>query len=211
MPPHPIRLMLVDDHSVVRMGLGAVLSLYPELKVVAEAEDGAEAVETFRRERPDVVLMDARMPGTGGAEALRAIRQEFPTARAIMLTTSDLDEDVQQAIEAGANGYLLKNVGRDELVDAIKQVHAGQQYIPAAIRKLMAGLASRKHLSAREIEVLDGMRRGLSNREIAVALSISEHTAKAHVKAILHKLESADRAEAVARAFEQGLLRVSDR
>lgn len=211
MPPQPISLMLVDDHSVVRMGLAAVLAYYPDVQVVAQAEDGHEAVARFRELRPDVVLMDARMPGLGGVDAMRAIRAEWPQARVIMLTTSDLDDDVQQALEAGADGYLLKSVGRDELLDAIRHVHAGQSYIPAAIQKLMAELSHRKHLSGREFEVLDGMRRGLSNRDIALGLAISEHTVKAHVKAILHKLESADRAEAVARAFEQGLLRVSDR
>ena len=202
--------MLVDDHSVVRIGLGAVLALCPDVQVIAEAEDGAQALERYRKDQPDIVLMDVRMPGMGGIDALRAIRSEWPKARVIMLTTSELDDDVQQAIDAGANGYLPKSVGRDELIDAIRQVHAGGQYIPAFIRRMMDELSSRKQLSARELEVLDGMRRGLSNREIALALSISEHTAKAHVKAILAKLESADRAEAVARAFEKGLLRVRE-
>ncbi len=207
-PPASIRILLVDDHSVVRMGLAAVLSLDEGLAVVAEAEDGAQAIERFRTEAPDVVLMDVRMPGMGGLEALRALRVLTPEARVLMLTTSDLDEDLQRAIEAGASGYLQKSVTRDELVRAIKLVHGGGRYIPESTALRLSALAKRKHLSQREIEVLDGMRRGLSNRDIAVTLSISEHTVKAHVKAILQKLESADRAEAVARGFEQGLLRV---
>ena len=205
------RVLIADDHPIVRMGLAAVLSLNDDLTIVAEAEDGAQAVEKYRAENPDIVLMDVRMPGMGGLDALRALRATWPGARVLMLTTSELDEDIQRAIEAGACGYLQKSVTRDELVQAIRHVHAGGRYIPQAMERRLAQLAKRKHPSHREIEVLDGMRRGLSNRDIALALSISEHTVKAHVKAILQKLESADRAEAVARGFEQGLLRVDER
>jgi len=205
-----IRLLLVDDHSVVRMGLAAVLSLDEGLVVAAEAEDGAQALEKFRAEQPDVVLMDVRMPGMGGLEALRALRAAAPEARVIMLTTSEFDADVRGAIDAGAAGYLLKSVKRDELVRAIRCVHAGGRYLPEAIGRRLAQLATRRHLSPREVEVLDGMRRGLSNRDIGVALLIGEHTIKTHVKAILQKLESADRAEAVARGFEQGLFRAGE-
>ena len=207
-PRKVIRLMLVDDHAVVRMGLSAVLGLDDNLVVVAEADDGTQAIQEYRAKRPDVVLMDVRMPGVGGVEALEAIRAEWPAARVLMLTTSELDEDVQRALDAGASGYLLKSVTRDELVQAIHRVHAGERCIPQAIQQRMNSLANRRHLSDREVEVLDGMRRGLSNRDIATVLNISEHTVKTHVKAILSKLESADRAEAVARGFEQGLLRV---
>ena len=190
------------------MGLAAVLSLDEGLAVVAEAEDGAQALEKYRIEKPDVVLMDVRMPGMGGLNALRAMRTTWPSARVLMLTTSELDEDIQQAIASGACGYLPKSVTRDELVRAIRHVHGGGRYVPEVMERRLQQLAKRRHLSNREIEVLDGMRRGLSNRDIASALSISEHTVKAHVKAILQKLESADRAEAVARGFEHGLLRV---
>lgn len=206
-----IRILLVDDHSVVRMGLAAVLSLEEDLTVVAEAEDGAQGLEKYRAERPDVVLMDVRMPGMGGLDALRALLAAWPQARVLMLTTSELDDDIQRAVESGAAGYLQKSVTREELVRAIHRVHAGASYIPETTARRLTQLAKRKHLSHREIEVLDGMRRGLSNRDIAQTLSISEHTVKAHVKAILQKLESADRAEAVARGFEQGVLRVADR
>lgn len=206
--PATIRILLVDDHSVVRMGLAAVLTLEEDLKVVAEAEDGAQALEKYPLAQPDVVMMDVRMPGMGGLEALRLLRASWPKARVVMLTTSDLDEDIQRSIDAGAAGYLQKSVTRDELVRAIHLVHAGGRYVPEATERRLRQLAGRKHLSEREVDVLDGMRRGLSNRDIATALSISEHTVKTHVKAILQKLESADRAEAVARGFEKGLLRV---
>jgi DNA-binding NarL/FixJ family response regulator len=201
-------VLIVDDHAVVRMGLTAVLGLEEDLVVVAEAEDGAQAIERYRVERPDVVLMDIRMPGMGGLEALRALQAEWPGARVLMLTTSELDEDLQQAMVAGASGYLLKSVSEEELGRAIRQVHASGRYVPEQLERRLAQLAKRKQLSGREVEVLDGLRRGLSNRDIALTLSVSEHTIKAHVKAILQKLESADRAEAVARGFEQGLLRV---
>jgi len=203
--------MLVDDHSVVRMGLSAILSLDKGLRVVSEAEDGEQAVEQYRKSRPDVALMDVQMPKMGGVEGLRAILAEWPEARVIMLTTSDLDDDIHRALEAGASGYLLKNVSRCELVGAIREVHAGRNYVPTAIRHRLDELEKRRQLSAREIEVLDGMRRGLTNKDIALSLSLSEHTVKAHVKSVLSKLESADRAEAVARGFELGLLRVGRR
>lgn len=190
------------------MGLAAILSLDESLAVVAEAEDAAQALEKYKAEQPDIVLMDVRMPGTSGIQALRSLRTAWPAARVLMLTTSDLDEDIQQAITAGACGYLPKSVKREELVQAIRHVHAGGRYVPETMARRLEQLGRRRHLSAREIEVLDGMRRGLSNRDIASALSISEHTVKAHVKAILQKLESADRAEAVARGFEHGLLKV---
>lgn len=208
--PAPIRILLVDDHSVVRMGLAAILALDEGLAVVAEAEDAAQALEKYKAERPDVVLMDVRMPGASGVQALRSLRAAWPEARVLMLTTSELDEDISQAIAAGACGYLPKSVKREELVRAIRCVHGGGNYLPEALARRLEQLSGRRHLSSREIEVLDGMRRGLSNRDIATALSISEHTVKAHVKAILQKLESADRAEAVARGFEHGLLRVDE-
>lgn len=204
-----IRLLLVDDHSVVRMGLSAVLSLENDFSVVAEAEDGAQAVEHFRAKRPDVVLMDLRMPGTDGVATLRTLLAENPAARVLMLTTSELDHDIQLAMAAGAAGYLPKSISRRELVQAIRQVHAGGGvYVPVALQKKLDLLATRKPLSPREQEVLDCMRRGLTNVQVGLALGISEHTAKAHVRSILEKLESADRAEAVARGFELGVLQI---
>lgn len=207
LPPR-IRLLIADDHSVVRVGLLAVLGLEKDFEIVAEAEDGHEAVELYRSTQPDVALVDVRMPGADGIEALGRIRAEWPEARVLMLTTSELDEDLYRAMECGASGYLPKRVNRVELVRSIREVHAGRRCIPAALERRLGELNQRRQLSPRELEVLDGMRRGLSNRDIGTALDITEHTVKAHVKAILQKLEAADRAEAVGRGFEQGLLRV---
>ena len=203
-----IRVLLVDDHSVIRMGLTTLLGLRNDLTVVAEAEDGEQAVAQYRAARPDVVLMDVRMPKMDGVDSLRAIRAEWPDARVVMLTTSEFEEDIYRAIDAGACGYVMKSAKPAELVAAITQVDAGRTYIPASIQARFDEYSKRKHLSKREVEVLDGMRRGLSNREIAVLLGITEHTAKVHVRTIMQKLESADRTEAVTRGFEQGLLRV---
>lgn len=204
----PIRLLLVDDHAVVRMGLTAILGLERDFQIIGEAEDGAQAIAAYRANQADVVLMDLRMPVLDGLRALQAMKTEWPAIRVLLLTTSDLDEDIQQGIDSGAAGYLLKSASRDDVVQAIRTVERGGRYLSAAMEKRLAHLEKFKHLTGREAEVLDGMRRGLSNRDIAVALTISEHTVKAHVKAILQKLESADRAEAVARGFETGLLRI---
>lgn len=209
--PPVIRLLLVDDHSVVRMGLAAILHLDADLQVVAEAEDGAQAIEQYREHQPDVVLMDVHMPVVDGISALQRFRTEWPDVRVLLLTMSELDEDIQRAMNLGAAGYVLKNVSRDELIGAIRTVHAGGRHVTRSMEARLNQLAKVKHVSERELEVLDGMRRGLTNKDIAVALEISEHTVKAHVKAILQKLESADRAEAVARGFETGLLRVEPR
>lgn len=202
------RLLIVDDHAVVRMGLSAILGLERDILVAAEAEDGAQALERYRANQTDVVLMDLRMPVMDGLQALREMKREWPEARVLLLTTSDLDEDIQQGIDAGAAGYILKSASRSELVQAIRAVRAGGRYLSQNMEKRLQHLENLKHLTSREVEVLDGMRRGFSNRDIALALEISEHTVKAHVKAILQKLESSDRAEAVARGFETGLLKI---
>jgi DNA-binding NarL/FixJ family response regulator len=207
-PKNSIRLLLVDDHLVVRMGLAAVLALEPDFMIAGEAEDAESALLQFRTLMPEVTLLDLRMPGAGGLDALRNIRAEYPNARVIMLTTSELEEDIFQAIEAGAAGYLPKTAQRAELADAIRRVHAGGRAVPEPLNARLAERAQRRSLSPRELEVLDYLRRGLSNKDIGVALGVSEHTAKAHVKAILAKLDAADRAEAVANGFERGLLQV---
>ena len=207
---NPIRLLIVDDHSMVRMGLVTILGVEKDLKIVAEAEDAEQAVIKFRQHQPDVTLMDSRMPGGNGVEALQRIRQEFPEARIVMLTTFDLEEMVFGALEAGAAGYLLKSVERTELVAAIRRVHAGERCFPEALMRRMGDQGSHKRLSPREFETLELVRRGLSNRDIGTALGVTENTAKAHVKAILLKLGVADRAEAVAAGFERGLLQLGD-
>ena len=211
MPPkNLIRLMLVDDHSIVRMGFATILGVEKDFKVVAEGEDADEAVRLFREHQPDVTLMDARMPGGSGVQALQRIRGEFPDARVVILTTFDLEEMIFAALEAGAAGYLLKSVQRAELVSAIRRVHAGERCFPEAIERRLSDQGSYKRLSAREQQTLELLRRGLSNRDIGLALGVSENTAKAHMKAILLKLGVADRAEAVAAGFERGLLQIGE-
>jgi two-component system NarL family response regulator len=201
-----ISLLVVDDHAMVRMGLKAMLGLEPDFAIIAEAEDAEEAVLRYREYRPDIVLLDLRMPGGSGVVVVRRILKEFPVARIIMLTSFDLEEEVFQSLDAGAKGYVLKSVERGELNSAIRRVHGGERCVPPAIERRLMERAQNSPLSAREIEVLDHMRRGHSSRDIASALGISEHTAKNHTRAILRKLRVSDRAEAVAVAFERGLL-----
>ena len=206
-PPVPkISLLVVDDHAMVRMGLRAMLALETDFEVIAEAEDAAEALERYRGCLPDVMLLDLRMPGDSGVVAVRRILSEFPEARIIMLTSFDLEEEVFQSLDAGAQGYVLKSVEREELNRTIRRVHGGERCVPPAIEQRLIERARNQPLSVREIEVLDHMRRGHSNRDIAIALGISEHTAKNHSRAILRKLRVSDRAEAVAAGFERGLL-----
>jgi DNA-binding NarL/FixJ family response regulator len=193
---------------MVRMGMAGLLAMEADMKVVAEAEDLEQAVAAFRRHKPDVTLMDVRMPGGSGLEALARILAIDPAARVLMLSTYDLEEPILAAHHAGAVGYLLKSVKSGELAAAIREAHAGGRCFPPALRDHIAARGRTKPLTPREVEVLDLVRRGLSNREIGLALGISENTAKYHLKALLAKLEVADRAEAVAAAYERGLLQV---
>lgn len=208
MKNNPIRILLVDDHFVVRMGLAAILNLQPDLQVVADAEDGAHALELFRQHQPDVALVDVRMPGMSGLETTKAIRHEFPDARLIMLSTYDGDEDIYRALQAGVRGYLLKSISGEELVKAIKTVHAGEQYLPARVAQRLAERNPESNLTEREMEVLQLMSKGLSKREIGEVIGISENTVKNHVKSILHKLEVNDRTEAITAAIERGILHI---
>lgn len=203
-----IRVLIVDDHSMVRMGLVGLLATEPDIKVVAEAEDLEEAVAAFKMHSPDLVLMDVRMPGGSGLEALVRIKAIAPAARVVILSTYDLEEPMVEAHNSGACGYLLKSVKFDELVAAIRSVHAGGNCFPPALQNYIAAKAVTKSLTPRELETLDFLRRGFSNKDIAGAMGISENTAKFHVKAILAKLQVVDRAEAVAAAYERGLLQV---
>jgi two-component system NarL family response regulator len=209
MKTKPIQIMIVDDHHLVRIGLVAILELEPGMAVVAQAEDGQQAVDTYRRHHPDVTLMDMRMPGLGGVEATVAIRTEFPEARIIMLTTYDGDEDIHRAMQAGARGYLLKNVPAEELVTAIKAVHAGERYLPGEVARRLAERNAASDLTARELEVLELLVKGLSNREIGRLLGFSENTAKFHVKGILGKLDASDRTEAATSALQRGYLHLA--
>ena len=201
-----IRVMTVDDHPIYRDGLASLIGLYDDLELVAEAGDGAVAVELFRAHRPDVTLMDLSMPGVSGAEAIDAITMEFPGARIIALTTYEGDADIRRALDAGARGYLIKSVVRTELADVIRAVHCGHQAIPAAVAHRLAQSTRHVELTDREVEVLRLLAKGLRNKDVARAIGRTEATVKAHVLHILQKLEVADRTEAVTVALQRGII-----
>ena len=203
---NPIRVLVVDDHFVVRMGLRAVIEAEADMAVVAEAAGGESAVQLFREHRPDVTLMDLRMPLMSGVEATRAIREDSPDARVIVLTTYDGDEDIFRALNAGARAYLLKDVSREELLDVIRGVHVGQRRIPPAIGARLAEAMPRSELTQRELEVLGLVVRGLSNRKIGDALSITEGTVKIHMNNILSKMGVQDRTQAATAAVRRGII-----
>ena len=203
-----LRILLVDDHSLVRVGLSSIIRLEKDLKVCAEAATGDQAVALFRSERSDVTLMDLRLPGLNGTEATRAIRAEFPEARVIILTTFEGDVEIQRALEAGARGYLLKSMPPKELLDGIRQVHAGKKRIPAEIVAHLAEHLSDETLTVREVEVLRQVAGGNRNRDIAEHLFISEETVKVHVKHVMDKLGASDRTEAVAIALRRGIIQL---
>lgn len=200
-----IRLLLADDHAIVRMGLRTVFELEGDLEVIAEAATADEAVAAHSSSRPDVTLLDLRMPG-GGLEALRRILGNSPRSRVLVVTTSDLEEDIHRALAAGASGYVLKSIAPEELADAIRGVHAGARWVPAEVARKLADRAATPELSPREMEVLHLVVKGLTNPEIADALDISLGTAKAHLRAILAKLQVADRTEAASEALRRGLI-----
>jgi two-component system NarL family response regulator len=203
-----IRLLLVDDHLVVRVGLRSLLESQPDMTVVAEAASGAAAVEAHAKHKPDVVLMDLRMPGQSGAEAISAIRKTCPEARVLVLTTFDTDEDVFRALEAGACGCLLKNVDSAPLLRAIREIHAGTYKLPSELAARLAQRRAAPQLSAREREVLELIVRGRSNKEIGQSLGVAENTVKNHVKVILEKLGVADRTQAATLALHRGMVRL---
>lgn len=201
----PIRIMVVDDHPVLRDGIAAVLERQPDMLLVAEASNGREAVALFRQHRPDITLMDLQMPEMSGQDALVAIRREFPDARIAILTTYKGDVQALRAFRAGASGYLLKNLLRKELIDTIRMLHAGQRRIPPEIAAEIAAHAIDEALTGREVEVLQRVASG-SNKDIAAALHISEETVKAHMKSILAKLGANDRTHAVTIALKRGII-----
>ena len=205
-PPHQIRIMLVDDHFLVRMGLLGTLGAEEDMTVVAEAENGSEAVSQFRRARPDVTLMDLRLPGMDGIESTVAIRREFPKARIIVLSTFDGDEDIYRALEAGAAGYLLKEIQREDLLRAIRDVHRGNRCLPPRVAARLAQRPVGCDLTTRELDVLERIVGGMSNRQIGEALTISEGTVKTHVNSILSKLGVSDRTQATVAAIDRGIV-----
>jgi len=208
MPSVAIRLLIVDDHPAFRAGLVALLADQPELRVVAECGDGREAVELYRRIRPDVVLMDLRLPGLSGVEAILAIRQEHVEARVIVVTTYDADEDIYRAIQSGAKSYLMKDSSKAEIVGTIRAVHAGQERLPANIADRLAERRRRPELTLREVEVLQLVAKGRSNKEIASGLSIAEDTVKSHLKTLFVKLGVQDRTAAAISAIQHGIVRL---
>jgi DNA-binding NarL/FixJ family response regulator len=201
-----IRILVADDHFVVRMGLTALVNTEPDLEVVGEAVDGAQAVHAFDQHRPDLVLMDLRMPVKDGVWATAEIRARHPNARVLMLTTFDGDTDIHRAIEAGAQGYVLKNSTGEKLIPALRAVAAGQRWIPKEIATRLASRNIFEELTPRELQVLEQMAKGLANKEIADVLKITGHTVKDHLKSILGKLHVADRTEAVTVAIQRGII-----
>ncbi len=201
-----IRVMLVDDHSAFRKGMAALIESEPDLQVVAETGDGREALEVYRQHRPDVVLMDLRLPGLGGVEATLAIRREFPDARVIVLTTFDTDEDIFRAIQSGAKSYLLKDTPDAELAAAIRSVHAGKQILSDKLAQRLAERQQRPELTQREMDVLQMLIKGRSNKEIGTALFLCEDTVKAHFKTLFAKLKVQDRTEAAIHAIRHGIV-----
>jgi DNA-binding NarL/FixJ family response regulator len=200
-----IGILVVDDHPIMRLGVAAIIAAQPDMQVSGQAGSGEEAVRLFKKHQPDVTLMDLRLPGMSGLEALRAIRQMDPNARCVVLTTYEGDEDIHQAMAAGALGYLIKGMSHETLVDALRRVHSGSRFLPPPIVRSLADRTPNSELSPREREVLSLMVRGKSNKEIASALGITEATVKCHVSVILLRLEVTDRTQAVIVALQRGL------
>ena len=203
-----LRLLVVDDHFFVRMGLAGSLNAEPDMCVEAEADNGVEAVNLYRKHLPDVVLLDGRLPGMSGLDTLIALRREFPQARVLMLSVDEGEEDIFRAMQAGAAGYLPKTTQRGELLQAIRIVAAGKQYLPPALSARLAQRSAAASLTPQELKVLELLTKGLGNREIGRVLGCSESTAKWHVHNIVQKLEVTDRAEATRAAIERGILHV---
>jgi len=206
--PSPIRVLAADDHPLIRAGLVAFLATEPDLQVVAEAANGEEALEKYRELRPDIVLMDLSMPIMDGLSATRAILDEFPDARVIVLTTYDGDEDIHRALDAGATGYLLKDMVAADVLSVIRTVYGGRRGIPHAVAAKLAEHTPRIPLTPRETEVLSLLAKGLSNAEIAARIGRTEGTVKVHIKNILQKLDASDRTEAVTTAVRRGFIRL---
>jgi len=203
-----IRVMAVDDHPLLREGLAALINNQPGMELVAQASNAQEGIAQFRKHQPDVTLMDLRLPDKSGIDAMRAIREEFPEARVIVLTTFEGDVEIQRALEAGARAYILKNMPPRDLLDVIAQVHAGKKRIPSQIAAQLAEHLADKSLTAREIEILAHLAGGNRNRDIAEKLFITEETVKVHIKHIMEKLGANDRTQAVAIGLRRGIIQL---
>ena len=203
-----ISVLVADDHYVVRMGVIAIINNEPDMAVVAEAANGVQAVELFLKHKPDLVLLDSRMPQKDGVAVAREIRGHSHTARILMLTAFDGDEDIHKALTAGVQGYVLKNATGEQLVPAIRAVAAGENWIPPEVAGRLAGREQYEPLTPRELEVLNELAKGLANKQIADVMNISQHTTKGYLKTILTKLHVADRTEAVTVAIQRGLIHI---
>jgi DNA-binding NarL/FixJ family response regulator len=204
------KVLVVDDHPMTRFGISTMINAQWDMEVVGEAGDGVEAIEQHRKHHPDVTLMDLRLPRMGGVEAIRAIRASYPQARFVVLTTYEGDEDIHQALTAGAQGYLIKGMSNDALLDALRKVHDGRRFLPAPLARTLAERTPNSELSTREREVLALLVRGKSNKEIAARLGITEATVKCHVSVILSRLDACDRTQAVVVALQRGIIHLED-
>jgi DNA-binding NarL/FixJ family response regulator len=203
-----IRVFSVDDHPLLREGIAAIINNQPDMLLVAQAASGGEAIQKFRQHQPEVTLLDLRLPDMSGIDVLIAVRSEFPEARVVMLTTFEGDVDIRRALEAGARGYMLKNMPPKDMVEAIRQVHAGKKRIPAEVAAHLADYFGDDALTEREIDVLQHVAGGNRNRDIAERLFISEETVKVHVKHIMEKLGASDRTQAVAIGVRRGIIQL---
>ena len=204
----PIRIFSVDDHPLLREGIGAIINNQPDMQLVCEASTGGDAIQKFREHLPDITLMDLRLPDMSGIDALIAIRAEFPEARVVMLTTFEGDVEIQRALAAGARGYVLKSMPPRELVEVIRQVHAGKKRVPSEVAAHLVEHLGEEELTPREIDVLRHVAGGNRNRDIAERLFISEETVKVHIKHIMEKLGASDRTQAVAIALRRGIIQL---
>jgi DNA-binding NarL/FixJ family response regulator len=202
------RILIADDHYIVRIGLVALINIESDMEVVAEAADGAEAIELFDQYNPDLVLLDMHMPVKNGIETTKEIRSRFPASRILILTAFDGDEEIHRALQAGAQGYVFKNSSGKKLIPALRAVLAGQLWIPQEVASRLEARKSFEELSPREIQVVNELAKGLANKEIAETLGITEHTVKDHLKNILSKLHVADRTEAVTTAIQRGIIHI---